>query len=405
MVKIAVLGYGTVGSGVVEIIQKNQCVLKRKCGKALEVKYVLDLRSFPGDPVEQILTHNVRDILDDPEVAVVVEVMGGEEPAYTFVKESLLLGKSVVTSNKELVARHGSELIRLAAEQNCNFLFEASVGGGIPIIRPLISSLTADDILEIKGIVNGTTNYILTEMTREGKPFREVLKTAQELGYAERDPAADIEGFDACRKDAILCSLAFGKTVDFNEIPTEGITGITDKDIAYAKYLGRTIKLLASGRKDAHGVSACVAPYLLPDDHPLSRVGGVFNAVFVKGNMLGDTMYYGRGAGKLPTASAVVSDVVDAVKHFGRNIRMDWSEEKQPILPNDEVPSRQLIRIDAAGKDAAAALFPGAQWVDLPEPDGEIAFITGMETEASISEKREKLAAQTKVLNAVRMEG
>ena len=404
VVNIAILGYGTVGSGVYQIVNENQAVLRRKCGKDLVVKYVLDLREFPGDPVQEILTHRFEDVLEDDSVRLVVEVMGGVEPANTFVTACLGKGKSVVTSNKELVARHGSRLIRLARENHCNFLFEASVGGGIPIIRPLISSLTADDILEIKGIVNGTTNYILSEMTRYGKTFEEVLALAQEYGYAEKDPAADVEGYDACRKDAILCSLAFGKTVDYQEIPTEGITHISAKDVDYAKAMGRTIKLLAYGKKSEKGVTARVAPYLLPDDHPLSRVDGVFNAVFIKGNMLGDTMYYGRGAGKLPTASAVVSDVVDAIKHFGRNIIIDWSEEKQSVLPTDAVETCQLIRISESLLPLARQLFPQAEVVDLPQPDGELAVVTGVESEHSVAEKIQKLAAAGAVLGAIRMQ-
>ena len=328
MIKIAVLGYGTVGSGVVEVIRTNEKVIDQRVGEELRIKYVLDLRDFPGDPVQDIITHNFEDILKDEEVKIVVEVMGGIEPAYTFVRQSLEAGKSVATSNKALVAKHGASLLKLAKEKNVNFLFEASVGGGIPILRPLHSSLTGDVIEEITGILNGTTNYMLTKMFYEGADYEEVLKEAQDNGYAERNPEADVEGYDTCRKIAILTSLAFGSTVKFEEIQTEGITKISTADFAYAEKLGCVVKLLATSFKKDEKVYAITAPFLIDATHPLYNVNDVLNGIYIHGNVIGDVMFFGAGAGKLPTASAVVADVVDCVKHKGRNVMTLWSYEK-----------------------------------------------------------------------------
>ena len=314
MVNIAVLGYGTVGSGVVEVINTNHEIINKRAGEEINIKYVLDLRDFPGDPVQQILTHDFNDILNDDEVKVVVEVMGGINPAYTFVKQCLAAGKSVATSNKELVASHGPELLAIAKENNVNFLFEASVGGGIPIIRPLNTSITADEVTEITGILNGTTNYILTKMDQEGASYDEVLKQAQDLGYAERNPEADVEGYDACRKIAILSSLAFGRQVKFEDVFTEGITKITAKDMRYANEMGCSIKLLGIAMNTETGIEVKVHPTMIPENHPLAAVNDSFNAVFVHGDAVGDVMFYGRGAGEFPTASAVVGDVIDVVR-------------------------------------------------------------------------------------------
>ena len=313
MVNIAVMGYGTVGSGVVEVINTNGARINQRIGDELQIKYVLDLRDFPGDPIQEKIVHDFDTIVNDPEVQIVVEVMGGIEPAYTFVKKCLLAGKSVATSNKALVAKHGAELLSIARERDINFLFEASVGGGIPIIRPLNSSMTADEIEEITGILNGTTNYMMTKMFYEGSDYDDVLKEAQEKGYAERNPEADVEGYDACRKIAILSSLISGQQVDFEDIYTEGITKISKEDMMYAKAMGMTIKLLATSKRQGDLLQAIVAPYLLRKEHPLYSVNDVFNAIFVHGNVLGDAMFYGSGAGKLPTASAVVADVVDEI--------------------------------------------------------------------------------------------
>ena len=314
------------GSGVVEVINRNQESINKKAGEEINIKYVLDLRDFPGDPVQEKIVHDYEVIANDPEIKIVVEVMGGTNPAYTFVKRALESGKSVCTSNKELVAKHGVELIQIAKEKNCNFLFEASCGGGIPIIRVINSSLTGDEIDEVTGILNGTTNYMLYKMSTEGCEFDTVLKEAQQKGYAEADPTADVEGYDACRKIAILSSLAYERYFDFEDIYTEGITKITPEDMEYAAKLGRTIKLLGTSRRLADGTCyAMVAPFMLGQNSPLYSVNDVFNAVFVHGNMLGDAMFYGSGAGKLPTASAVVGDIVDAAKHLHVNIVTNWN--------------------------------------------------------------------------------
>lgn len=394
MVQIAVLGYGTVGSGVVEVINTNQEIVNKNAGEKINIKYVLDLRDFPGDPVQEKIVHDYEVIINDPEIKVVVEVMGGTNPAYTFVKRALESGKSVCTSNKELVAKHGTELLEIAREKNINFLFEASCGGGIPIIRPLNTSLTADDIDEISGILNGTTNYILSKMADDGADFDVVLKDAQEKGYAERNPAADIEGWDACRKIAILSSVATGKYVDFEDVYTEGITEITAADIKYAKAWGASIKLLATSRKTAEGICAMVSPVMIDRNHPLYSVNDVFNAIFVHGNVLGNAMFYGSGAGKLPTASAVVSDVVDAVKHIDTNVMPGWSSEKLNLIPVGDVESRFFVRMKGSCQEKltkAEAVFGTVDARELAEVDGEFGFITEKMTEAEYQEKAEKL--------------
>ena len=337
MIRIAVLGYGTVGSGVVKVIQTNAKIIAKRAGQEVEVKYVLDLRDFPDDPIQSKVVHDFNVILEDPEVDIVVETMGGTKPAYEFVKKSLLAGKSVCTSNKELVAAYGAELVHIAKSKTVNFLFEASVGGGIPIIRPLNQSLTADRIEQINGILNGTTNYILTKMAEEGADFDVVLKQAQELGYAEKDPTADVEGYDACRKIAILTSLAYGQQVDYQDIYTEGITKITAEDFEYAKKINAAIKIFGTSKKVGDNVYAMVAPQMVYSSEPLYSVNGVFNAISVTGNMLGEVMFYGAGAGKLPTASAVVADVVDATIHKDENVPVTWESEKLPIAPMEEM--------------------------------------------------------------------
>lgn len=404
MVQIAVMGYGTVGSGVVEVLNTNQASINKKAGEEINIKYVLDLRDFPGDPVESKLVHDFEVIINDPEVRIVVEVMGGVEPAYTFTKRCLEAGKSVCTSNKELVARHGAELLEIARERNLNYLFEASVGGGIPIIRPLNSSLTADEIEEISGILNGTTNYMLTKMTYEGLNFDDVLKDAQQKGYAELHPEADVEGYDACRKIAILLSLVSGQQVDYEDIYTEGITKITAEDIQYAKKMGRAVKLLASSKKVDGKFYAMVAPFLINAQHPLYSVNGVFNAIFARGNVLGDVMFYGSGAGKLPTASAVVADVVDAAKHLHRSIMTFWSSQKLELTDISDAKCRFFVRVKGdAGKDALkmAELF-GPIEVVTADLAGEYGFVTGEFTEKEFADK----AAQTDaVIHRIRMEG
>lgn len=395
--KIAVMGYGTIGSGVVEVLDINKDRIAERAGEPVEVKYVLDLREFPGDPMEDKIVHDYKTIVEDKEVGIVVETMGGVEPAYTFVKAMLEADKSVTTSNKALVAEKGADLIRIAREHNVNFQFEASVGGGIPIIRPLNKCLTADEIEEITGILNGTTNYMLTKMADEGADFDDVLKDAQEKGYAEKDPTADIEGHDPCRKIAILTSLVCGKQVDFEEIHCEGITKISATDIKYAKAMGRSIKLLASSKRVGDDYTALVAPFMLDASHPLCGVNDVFNGVFVHGNVLGDAMFYGSGAGKLPTASAVVADVVDMVKHQHTNIFIDWKPEKVELLDYKESENRFFVRTDSA-KTEVEAVFGKVAYVE-GVADGEYAFTTDLMKEGDFQDKAQKI----NVLNRIRL--
>ena len=402
--KIALLGYGTVGSGVVEVINSNKESIEKRAGKAIDIKYVLDLREFPGEAINELIVHDFSTILEDDEIEIVAEAMGGVEPAYTFAKSSLLKGKSYVTSNKELVALHGAELLEIARKNKVNFLFEASVGGGIPIIRPLNQSLTADEIYEITGILNGTTNFILTKMKNEGRSFESVLKEAQELGYAEKNPAADVEGYDACRKIAILASLAFGEHVSFEDIPTEGITQISSEDMIYAEKMNYVIKLLATCQKQDGSVFARVSPMMISKEHPLAMVNDVFNAIFVKGNVIGDVMFYGKGAGKLPTASAVVADIVDAAKHSGTNIITFWSREKIDLKDKDEVKVSYFIRVqdeDGLAENKVKEAFKEIQPVEALSR--EYAFITEVMTEGEFAKRLGKLSDLT-IMSKVRTE-
>lgn len=405
MIKVSVLGYGTVGSGVVEVIQKNAELIKQRAGVEIVVKSVLDLRDFPEDPVQELIVHDFEEVKNDDEVQIVVETMGGLHPAYEYVKASLESGKSVCTSNKALVAAYGPELLAVAQDKNVNFLFEASVGGGIPIIRPLKVSMAPEEILEISGILNGTTNYILTEMTDKGADFDSVLKEAQEKGYAEKDPTADIEGHDACRKIAILTSLAYGKQLDFEDIYTEGITEITKEDMMYAKALGMTIKLLASSRRQGDYLHAMVAPYLLKKDHPLYNVNDVFNAIFVHGNVLGDAMFYGSGAGKLPTASAVVADVVDEAKHLHRNIMTMWKSDKLELLPSEDTKKQFFVRISGEPEALKAHLESCFGPIEVVQVEGlkqEFGFLTGVITERAYEENAKQFPG---ILHRIRVEG
>ena len=403
MINVAVFGYGTVGSGVVEVIDKNRDMINKKAGEELNVKYILDLRDFPGDPNQDKVVHDVNVILDDPDVQIICETMGGVNPAYDFSKQALLKGKSVCTSNKELVANHGPELLRLARENKCNYLFEASVGGGIPIIRPLNYSLTAEKIDGITGILNGTTNYILTKMDKEGADFDEVLKEAQEKGYAEKNPEADVEGYDACRKIAILSSLMCLKNVKYEDIYTEGITKITAADFLYAKAMDKSIKLLAMSKDMGDEYFAMVAPCMISREHPLYSVNDVFNAVFVHGNMLGDSMYYGRGAGKLPTASAVVSDVVDCARHIGKTVMCFWEDEDVKLASIDSVSRKFFVRADKAKADEAKvkAVFGNVEFVTVDSITDEVAFVTEVLTEKAFKEKAEELGT---VISRIRIE-
>ena len=399
MIQVAVMGYGTVGSGVVEVIEKNKEEINKKSGEPINIKYILDLRDFPGDPYADKITHDVEEILNDSEVKIICETMGGLKPAYDFTKRALLSGKSVCTSNKELVAAYGPELIKIAHENNCNYLFEASVGGGIPIIRPLNYSLTAEKIDAITGILNGTTNYILSKMEKDGACYDEVLKEAQEKGYAERNPEADVEGYDACRKIAILSSLMCGKTMKYQDIYTEGITKITTTDFAYAHACGKTIKLLALSREKDGKYYAMVAPFMISKSHPLYMVNGVFNAVCVHGNMLGDSMYYGRGAGKLPTASAVVSDVVDCARHIGKVIMCFWDAEEVALTGIDRTSRSFFVRVPLEKEKEAIHVFEKVSVIEADVP-GEFGFITDEMTEAEFNEKAGKLG----IISRIRVE-
>ena len=379
MIKVAILGYGVVGSGVYEIIRKNETSITKKTGgNPITVKYILDLRDFPDHENPALFTKDFNDILNDPEVSIVVEVMGGLNPAYDYSKAALLAGKNVITSNKELVAEHGTELMAIAKEQNVNYLFEASVGGGIPIIRPLNQCLAANEIEEIYGILNGTTNYILTKMVAEGADFADALAEAQRLGYAERNPEADIEGHDARRKIAILASLASGKYVNWKNVETEGITKITRKDVAFAEKYNSVIKLVGVAKLSEEGkVYIRVCPMVIPADHQLADVNGVFNAILVKGDSIGDVMFYGRGAGKLPTASAVVADVIDAAKHIHINKLITWKKVDDNFMVDpDSVAGRYFVRTEHSQliNDFAGAELLGSE-------DGETFFVTGEMTE------------------------
>lgn len=399
MIQVAVMGYGTVGSGVVEVIEKNKEEINKKSGEDINIKYILDLRDFPEDPYADKVVHDVELILNDPEIKIICETMGGLKPAYDFTKRALQAGKSVCTSNKELVAVHGPELIKVAHENKCNYLFEASVGGGIPIIRPLNYSLTAERIDGITGILNGTTNYILSKMEKEGADFEEVLKEAQEKGYAERNPEADVEGYDACRKIAILSSLMCGKNVKYEDIYTEGITKITSTDFVYAYAMGKTIKLLAQSKEVDGKFYAMVAPFMISKQHPLYMVNDVFNAVCVHGNMLGDSMYYGRGAGKLPTASAVVSDVVDCARHIGKVIMCFWDDQDVELTGIEQASRRFFVRVEEEKERKALQVFESVSVIEADVP-GEFAFVTDQMTEKEFNDK----AKEVGIISRIRIE-
>ena len=394
MAEIAVFGYGTVGSGVVEVIDRN-AELMRGRGADLHVRYVLDIRDFPGDPISSRLVHDIDDILKDPEISVVCETMGGATFAYEYSRKALERGISVCTSNKELVEAKGAELMQIAKAHGCSYMFEASVGGGIPLIRTINDALSAERIDRIYGILNGTTNYILTKMDECGAGFDEVLKEAQELGYAEKDPTADVEGHDACRKIAILASLVSGRKVNWSDIETEGISGIDTEDFRYAKELGCSIKLIAMCDFN-NGCTAMVSPRLISADSPLNCVKGVFNGVLIHSDMLDDSMYYGRGAGKLATASAVVADAFECVRFNGKEVGRGWSEEVLKLSDPGDMKGRFFVRVDNANAAAAAAAL-GA--TDVLKHENE----TGLKS-AEMSEKefREKLSGLSGVIKFIR---
>lgn len=386
MVNVAILGFGVVGSGVAEVLATNGAHIDRKVDDLLRLKYILDVRDFPDSPFADKVVHDFSVIENDPEVSIVVETIGGAKVALDFTRRALMAGKSVVTSNKELVAEHGCELLKLAQEKGVSYLFEASVGGGIPIIRPLNQCLAANEIEEIAGILNGTTNYILTRMIRAGLSFDAALKEAQQNGYAEQDPTADIEGHDACRKICILSSLSFGRHVYPSQVPTEGITGVTLADVAYADACGKKIKLLGRAIRRPDGkVCAFVAPHLVDVENPLAGVEDVFNAIAVKGNAIGDVMFYGRGAGKLPTASAVVADVIDAARHKDAKKRMVWAEGGDDVaVPPTDLESVWYVRVEGT-LEAVKAAFPDCAL--LPRagaPENEFAFLTPSMTRSAL---------------------
>lgn len=399
MIDIAIMGHGVVGSGVAEVLIKNADLIEKRAKNDVNIKYILDLREFPGLSYSDKFTKDFNVILNDPDVKVVAEVMGGLHPAYEFTKSLLEAGKSVVTSNKELVAEKGSELLKIAEEKNVNYLFEASVGGGIPVLRPIVQCLTANDMFEVQGILNGTTNYIMTQMVAKGVTFEEALADAQRLGYAEKDPTADIEGHDACRKICILAALAFGKHVNPNAIYTEGITKITSADTAYADYAGAVIKLIGRAKKDEDGKCfVTVYPAMVSRKHVLANVDDVFNAVLVRGDAVGDVMFYGRGAGKLPTASAVVADIVDCVKHLEARKYLSWEHvEDDFITDHKEDTVKMYVRIKAdkcreCVKAEAEKLFGEILVLGRNgEPQDEIAFITPYATEKTLLSQLEKL--------------
>lgn len=376
MIKVAVLGYGNIGSGVVQVLLKNKETIAKKAGDEIVPACVLDLRDFPGDVMEDKVVKDINLITQNPEISIVVETMGGTKPAYAFVKACLEAGKHVATSNKELVAAHGPELLEIAKAHHVSFLFEASVGGGIPIIRPLVSSITSDAVTEITGILNGTTNYMLTKMSEDGLDYDAVLEDAQERGYAERNPAADVEGHDARRKIAILSSLAFGKYVDYEDVYTEGITKITSADFAYAKVLGSRIKLFGtSKKKDDGSISTMVCPVMITNEHPLFAVNDVMNAILVRGESMGDLMFYGAGAGKLPTASAVVADVVNAARNPKITEIAPYEPGKMTVSDHLKSTHSYFVRVKGSDANAVAESFKAKQIVDASIAD-EFGLIT-----------------------------
>ena len=389
MVNVAILGFGTVGSGVAEVLTGHESSIERKAEGLIRLKYILDVRDFPDSPFAGRFVKDFGVIENDPEVDIVVETIGGAGVALDFTRRALAAGKSVVTSNKELVAAHGYELTQAAKEKGVCYLFEASVGGGIPIIRPLSQCLAANEILEIYGILNGTTNYILTRMIRAGLTFDAALAEAQEKGYAERDPSADVDGHDACRKICILAAIAFGRHVYPEQVPTQGIAGVTLADVDYAESAGKKIKLLGRAiRREDGRVCAYVAPHLVDQSDPLAGVEDVFNAIAVTGNAIGDVMFYGRGAGKLPTASAVVADVIDIAKDLKKDRHNGWEEGAPDLVVSaDCLVSPWYVRAQISADQARKRCGDIQLLARSGAPAGEAAFLTAPMTEPEIREK------------------
>ena len=412
MVQVAVMGHGVVGSGVVEVLSQHVESIAKRAKEEINIKYILDIRDFPDSPFADKFTKNFEDIVNDDEVRVVAEVMGGVNPAYDFTKRCLLKGKSVVTSNKELVATKGAELLKIAKEHNANYLFEASVGGGIPIIRPISQCLAANDVIEIAGILNGTTNFILTKMIRENMSFSDALSMAQKLGYAEKNPTADVEGHDACRKICILASLAYGKHVYPQYVHASGISKIALEDVAYAASWGGVIKLIGQVKKlDDGKLDITVEPMFIEKNSQLANVDDVFNGILVRGDSTGDVVFYGRGAGKLPTASAVVADIIDCVKHLKARKYLYWSDGDDTIVkPYDETVYPIYIRVGStlskqAVFEKVSALFKNARSiVRTNAPENEFAFVTD---DMTVSEQINALSAleadNMKILSKIRI--
>ncbi len=396
MIQVAIMGYGTIGSGVAEVLEQNREKIAEAVGEEVALKYVLDLRDFPDSPVADKIIHDFKVIEEDPEVSIVVETMGGLNPSYPFVKACLLAGKNVTTSNKALVAAYGTELLEIAREKSVNFMFEASVGGGIPIIRPLYRCLNGEKIEEITGILNGTTNYILTKMDKCGATFESALKEAQDLGYAERNPEADVEGHDTCRKIAILTAMATGHEVNYEDIYTEGITKITDVDFRYAEKMGASVKLFGTSQIDGDKVHAWVAPVMIGKDHPLYMVSDVFNGILVEGNMLGTSMYYGSGAGKLPTASAVVADIIEEAQNLKSNVRLGWDAKRLEIEPMLSSRHRYFVRVAGTLADKEKTVEEAFGKVEkiVLDGTGEFAFVTEEMPEATFMAKKAELEAE-----------
>ncbi len=378
MVNVAILGYGTVGSGVAEVLDTNFDKIAQAAAQEIKLKYILDLREFPDSVRRDLFVKDFSVIENDPEVSVVVETIGGAGVAYEFTKRAIKAGKNVVTSNKELVATHGHELLEMARQRNLNYLFEASVGGGIPIIRPISQCLAANEITEIYGILNGTTNYILTQMIQNGISFEQALSQAQANGYAEKDPSADIDGTDACRKICILASLSFGKHVYPEYVETEGIRGVTLNDVNYARVKNCKIKLIARMKRMENGkIAAYIAPHLIEGHSQLANVEDVFNGIVVKGNAIGDVMFYGRGAGKLPTASAVVADIIDCAKHLSARKYVYWEEGSADMMGDaDELVSRFYIRAGISAVEAERRFGRIERITYEGAPENETAFLT-----------------------------
>lgn len=398
MVNVAIMGHGVVGSGVAEILYSNPDNIAKRARNEIVVKRILDLREFPDSPYADRFTKNFEDIIQDDSIKVVVEVMGGINPAYDFVKRCLEAGKSVVTSNKELVAVKGAELLAIAAAHNVNFMFEASVGGGIPVIRPIHQCMAANNILSIAGILNGTTNFILTKMIEDNMSFEDALALAQKLGYAERNPSADVDGHDACRKICILAALAFGKHVYPEQVHTEGITDLTLADVSYAHAWGGVIKLIGQTKMLDNGkISTIVCPMFLKNACQLSTIDDVFNGIMVKGSFTDDIMFYGKGAGKLPTASAVVADVIDCVKHVESRKYLFWEDNNDPSYVADYLESSVClyVRTEKGCPNCVKQVFGEVEMLTREgAPEGELAFITPRMVEKDARAKLEELKAK-----------